>query len=144
MVLSDIRQIRRYHPSAVIISSDVSDYTVVADQTDPVQLVSSLHELFCRFDRLAKKYGIVKVKTVGDGYLACAGLFDNFEKGQNNQGSAILAQNALSFALDMLEEVSEHNAAHPNERKISIRVDMHCGKVLSGVVGHSKIQFDIF
>eukprot|EP00475_Leptophrys_vorax_P038672 TRINITY_DN686_c0_g1_i1.p1 TRINITY_DN686_c0_g1~~TRINITY_DN686_c0_g1_i1.p1 ORF type:complete len:1209 (+),score=259.06 TRINITY_DN686_c0_g1_i1:95-3721(+) len=141
----DIRGMHKSHPNVCVLSSDVCNFTMITEKMDPITLVSSLHELFTRFDALTGKYGLEKVKTVGDAYVACSGLFaENGLKSQTGYDLKSVVEAAVGMALDMQEEVAAYNQAHPDRTSIAIRVGVHCGHVFSGIVGHSKFQFDVF
>lgn len=142
--LHGIRGINRSHGIVTILASDVVNFTQIADAMDPHVLVERLNELFTMFDKLTEKYSIEKVKTVGDAYIAAGGLFSATEI-SSDQESKICSQvrAIVELALDMHEEVAAFNTRHP-DFEVSVRIGVHCGHVISGIIGHSKFQFDIF
>ena len=96
-------------------------------------MVSLLNVLMDEFDTLTMEYGIEKIKTVGDMYMAVAGVpvpaFDHATK-------------MADFALTMQEKVAEFNQAH--QLDIKFRIGMTFGNVVAGVIGHKKFIYDLW
>jgi len=103
----------------------------------PKQLVKDLHECFSYFDRLCAEHGMEKIKTIGDAYMAAGGV--PIESGSH-------AVDAIQVALAMRDFIAEGKA-----RKIAaglpyfeIRIGIHTGPVVAGIVGVKKFQYDIW
>jgi class 3 adenylate cyclase len=142
----DLRGIHKHHNEVAVIVADVVNFTFLSQKVGRILLISLLHELFCRFDILAEKYGLEKVKTVGDWYLCCSGLFDSCPKQNRRENYSMKLkkfESSILMALDMHEEVASLNRTYSNQVSISIRIGIHYGRVISGVIGNSKFQFDV-
>jgi class 3 adenylate cyclase len=92
-----------------------------------------LHELFSKYDHLCKRFGIYKVETIGDCYMACSGLLvDNPDH----------AQHVVQFAKAMLGAAA--SVRNPLGGSVHIRVGVHSGRVMSGIVGSIRSQYCLF
>jgi len=136
---TQIRRISRSHKNVVVLCSDVVGFTQIAANMGPVELVESLNDLFTRFDRLTEIYKLEKIKTIGDAYVACGGLFPSLEVDVLG-----LISRAIEMACDMHECVKQFNGEMNSENSFKIRIGVHVGNLYSGILGHSKFQFDIF
>ena len=122
---------------ATILFADFQGFTLLAEQLEPALLVDLLDEYFTAFDDIIARYGPEKVKTIGDAYMAVGGVF---ETDRRHPVSACLA------ALQMREKV----AAIRSRRKelalpaLELRVGIHSGPVVSGVIGIQRFTFDIW
>jgi class 3 adenylate cyclase len=116
-----------------VLFADLVSFTKLSTYLPPVELVESLNELFSMFDRLAERYGLEKIKTMGDAYMAVAGLpiprSDNVEA-------------AANMALHMLEGIER---VRPKTGKpFRMRIGMHTGPVIAGVIGTKKFTYDLW
>jgi class 3 adenylate cyclase len=125
------------HEKATVMFSDFSDFTSVASSYNPAELVEELNRAFCLFDGLSARYGVEKLKTIGDGYLCVAGLQgDPVEAG----GKMLkFAQEILAFVLKRKGEVEASGKKYWN-----IRIGVHCGPLVAGVVGVKRMAYDIW
>jgi adenylate cyclase len=119
---------RRYENVAVLFC-DVTNFTAYCDKHEPEDVVSRLDALFVIFERVAAKHGLEKIKTIGDGFLAVAGLLN---KVKDPIGSAVRC--GLEMASTLID-------AHLGWE---VRVGVNCGPVVAGVVGQERYQFDIW
>jgi adenylate cyclase len=119
---------RRYENVAVLFC-DVSNFTAYCDKHEPEEVVSRLDALFVIFERIAAKHGLEKIKTIGDGFMAAAGLL---HKVDDPVGTAVRCG---------LEMTSTLIDAHLGWE---VRVGVHAGPVVAGVVGQERYQFDIW
>jgi class 3 adenylate cyclase len=119
---------RRYENVAVLFC-DVTNFTAYCDKHEPEDVVSRLDALFVIFERIAAKHGLEKIKTIGDGFMAAAGLL---QKVNDPVGSAVRCG---------LEMTSTLIDAHLGWE---VRVGVHAGPVVAGVVGQERYQFDIW
>ncbi len=119
---------RRYENVAVLFC-DVTNFTAYCDVNEPEDVVSRLDALFVIFERVTAKHGLEKIKTIGDGFMAAAGLLHEIE---DPIGSAVRC--GLEMALALVE-------ANLNWE---VRVGVHAGPVIAGIVGQERYQFDIW
>ena len=115
------------HECVSIIFIDCVQFTPLAESQTPAQTMQTLHRLFSRFDALCSELGLYKVETVGDEYMAAAGLLS-----QRRQHAAA----ALAFGL------RAHGAARACG--LRVRVGVHSGPVTSGLVGRVRARFCLF
>jgi class 3 adenylate cyclase len=114
--------------------TDFVGFTLSSEQMAPGYLVSALNEYFTLFDEIIDRYGLEKLKTIGDSYMFASGLP---VKRASHAVDAVLA------ALDMVEVVKELGA-RDDGTGWNIRVGLHSGPVVAGVVGIRKFAFDIW
>ncbi|MHA1179719.1 MAG: adenylate/guanylate cyclase domain-containing protein [Alphaproteobacteria bacterium] len=119
---------RRYENVAVLFC-DVTNFTAYCDKHEPEEVISRLDALFVIFERVAAKHGLEKIKTIGDGFMAAAGLL---HKVDDPVGAAVRCG---------LEMASTLTDAHLGWE---VRVGVHAGPVVAGVVGQERYQFDIW
>ena len=119
-------------PDVTVIFIDVVSFTKYADTMSAIELVTMLDELFSDFDTVAKKYRIEKIKTIGDAYMAVAGLPEE---------DSIHHIHAAKFVLEINELVK---SKYKSKYKIQVRIGMHTGSVIAGVIGKSKFSYDLW
>jgi class 3 adenylate cyclase len=118
---------------ATILFADIVGFTEISGKMSPAQLVEILNGIFSRFDRLAEKHKLEKIKTIGDAYMVVGGL------PEPENGSA---QEVLQMALDMLETMKQFNKE--NNTDLKIRIGVHSGPVIAGVIGLKKFIYDLW
>ena len=116
-----------------VLFADIVGFTPLSFQMQPRALVGLLNEIFTLFDELAKHYQLEKIKTIGDAYMVVSGL----PVAQANHVSAM-----ANFALDIQKRMRAFNVTHPTE--LNIRLGMHTGPVVAGVIGTSKFSYDLW
>lgn len=121
------------HEDATVLFTDFAGFTQATSTMPADRMVAELNEIFAAFDEIAYAEGIEKIKTIGDSYMAAAGLSDN----QPDH-----ALRCTRVALRMLKFIEERN--HTAAFKWKIRVGIHSGPVISGVVGKRKYAYDIW
>ena len=132
------------HADVTVMFADIVDFTHMSEEMSPNETVHLLNDIFSEFDNLAEKYGIEKIKTVGDAYMAAGGL-----RGRNgigaggDTGSALHYVDAMAdISLDMLDFVSRYVA--PNGQRLSLRIGLATGPVVAGVIGRRKFSYDLW
>lgn len=120
--------------NVTILFTDFKNFTTVSEHLTPSELVAELHECFKVFDEIMKRYGIEKIKTVGDAYLAVCGLP---EPDMDHAAKVVYA------ALDIRDFMAERKAKL-GERSFRIRLGINSGTVVAGIVGVSKFAYDIW
>jgi class 3 adenylate cyclase len=127
----------RKHEQVSVLFSDIKGFTFIAEKLTPVKLVTQLDEVFGAFDNIIAKYGMEKIKTIGDAYMCACGLpqADN-----ENAGKAVKA------AIDMQHFIREFGLANKvqNLPVFEIRIGIHTGPLVAGVVGLRKFAYDIW
>jgi adenylate cyclase len=120
------------HDDVTVLFSDFVGFTRISAELPPDVLVAELDELFRGFDAICDETGVEKIKTVGDAYLAVGGL-----AGAASNGAVAAAETGLRMR-SLVE-------AHPHERaRWQIRIGIHSGPVVAGVVGASKFAYDVW
>ncbi len=118
---------------ATVLFSDIQGFTQIAEEMNPEALIDELDKFFFHFDSVVEKYNIEKIKTIGDAYMAAGGIP---EKNSTNPVEVVLA------ALEM-QSYMQHLKS--SRAKIwDLRIGIHTGPVIAGVVGHKKVSYDIW
>ena len=120
-------------PDATILFADLVGFTNLSARLSAVRLVELLNSLFTDFDRLSRQFGLEKIKTIGDAYMVAGGLLDA-------QPDHVEAVAELSLA--MLESVRE--AGRRIDEPLQIRIAIHTGPVVAGIIGTHKFIYDIW
>jgi class 3 adenylate cyclase len=116
-----------------VVFADIVGFTPLAASQTPTNLVQMLDGLFRAFDNCAAAAGVEKIKTIGDAYVAVAGL---------PVARADHARAAARFALSLRDSLGEYNAA--NGRALRLRIGMESGPVVAGVIGKHKFSYDLW
>jgi adenylate cyclase len=120
-----------------VLFSDIQGFTRIAEEMNPEVLIDELDRFFFHFDSLAEKYRIEKIKTIGDAYMCAGGIP---EKNRTNPVEVVLAALEMQKYMQFMKNDPAKTAA----RFWDIRIGIHTGTVIAGVVGHKKITFDIW
>jgi class 3 adenylate cyclase/uncharacterized protein HemY len=120
-----------------ILFTDFKEFTKIAEQLSAEELVGEINSCFESFDNICKKYGIEKIKTIGDSYMAAGGLPILSEDSVKN---TVLA--GLEMMACMINKKQEKKA--PKGTVFEMRVGIHTGDVIAGIVGVTKFQYDIW
>ncbi|MFO7934132.1 MAG: adenylate/guanylate cyclase domain-containing protein [Bacteroidales bacterium] len=121
------------YEKATVLFSDIQGFTRIAEEMNPELLIDELDKFFFHFDSVVDKYNIEKIKTIGDAYMAAGGIP---EKNSTNPVEVVLA------ALEMQSYMQ-----HLKSTKAEIwdlRIGIHTGPVIAGVIGHKKVSYDIW
>lgn len=121
------------HDNVSILFADIVDFTPRAQSQNHRDLVQFLNNLFTRFDLLAEKYGLEKIKTIGDAFMVAGGMPDP---------QVDHATRVAYMALEMLEETRKY-AAETNEA-VELRIGVHIGPAVAGVIGTKKPLYDVW
>jgi adenylate cyclase len=116
-----------------ILFADIVDFTPRASQSPPRELVRYLNRVFSEFDRLAEKYRLEKIKTIGDAYMVAGGMPDP-QVGH--------AADVANMALEILD-VTRKLSAELHE-DLAVRVGIHSGPAVAGVIGTRKLFYDVW
>jgi guanylate cyclase len=126
------RTIATHHPSASILFADVVNFTPMAAAMTPLELVELLNEVFHCFDSLVDRYGVEKIKTIGDCYMVAAGV-----PAERADHAAALA----NLSLDMKEAIESRTFGG---RRLDFRIGINSGPVVAGVIGRKKFIYDLW
>ena len=121
--------------NASVLFADIVGFTKITSTLDADTIVGALNALYSRIDLRAKREGIEKIKTIGDSYMAAAGLFGN-EPAEKN------ALAIVNFARGMLQDIEEFNAT--SNVKLFMRIGVNSGNLIAGVIGKTKFVYDIW
>ncbi|MFJ1268862.1 adenylate/guanylate cyclase domain-containing protein [Legionella lytica] len=121
------------YPQASVMFADIINFSELTDQLGPKKTVTVLNKLFAELDSITEKYHVEKVKTIGDNYMAVAGV-----PVQTTQH----AINMANYALAVLERMHAFNAAQ--QMNLQFRIGMTYGTVIAGVIGHKKFLYDVW
>ena len=121
------------HSEVTILFADVVGFTQLASRLLPSQLVEVLETLFGRFDDAARRHGIEKIKTIGDAYMAISGAPLSIERS---------VERVADFALEILRICEEYSRESGFD--LALRVGIHTGPVVAGVIGSSRLCYDLW
>jgi adenylate cyclase len=120
-----------------VLFSDIQGFTKLTEEMNPEVLIDELDKFFFYFDSVVEKLGIEKIKTIGDAYMCAGGIP---EKNRTNPVEVILAALEMQIYMSRLKETSELEGM----KLWDIRIGIHTGTVVAGVVGHKKLSYDIW
>jgi adenylate cyclase len=130
---AETRTIADQFTSASILFADVVDFTPLSERLPPADVVGILDHLFSHFDMLAERYGLEKIKTIGDCYMVAAGV--PTPRPDHARALALMA-------LDMLEAMrSSDDVGHLG---LELRVGINSGPVVAGVIGRKRFLYDLW
>ncbi|MCB9751911.1 MAG: adenylate/guanylate cyclase domain-containing protein [Myxococcales bacterium] len=121
------------YPAVTILFADIVGFTPLAERVPPEELVAILDELFADFDALVDARGLEKIKTIGDSYMVAAGV----PEARRDHAVAI-----AELALAIREATADFAARRGIE--LSLRIGAHSGAVVAGVIGRSKLAYDLW
>ena len=116
-----------------VLFADIAGFTGMAATRSPREVVDLLNDIFSEFDLLCEKHGVEKIKTIGDAYMAAAGLPDH----SPDHATAI-----VELALDMQDAVARRVV--DGDGPISLRIGINTGPVVAGVIGMKKFIYDVW
>jgi class 3 adenylate cyclase len=120
-----------------VLFSDIKGFTNVAEKMTAQELVKEINTYFSAFDGIIQKYGLEKIKTIGDAYVAAGGLPEK---------NSATVQNVVEAAIAMQTEIGKLKQERISSNKpfFELRIGIHTGPVVAGVVGIKKFQYDIW
>jgi guanylate cyclase len=130
---AETQPIADQHESASILFADVVDFTPWSERLPPADVVGFLDRLFSRFDRLAERHGLEKIKTIGDAYMVAAGV--PTPRPDHARALALMA-------LDMLDTMRADDEV--GQLGLELRVGINSGPVVAGVIGRKRFLYDLW
>jgi adenylate cyclase len=122
-----------HHDDITVLFADLAGFTVRSAHETPAETVAVLNEVFSVFDGLVRRYGLEKIRTIGDSYMVAAGV----PVARRDHAHAI-----CSMALDLRREVARLNADH--DWDLSFRIGINSGPAVAGIVGREKFHYDLW
>jgi adenylate cyclase len=122
-----------HYEDATVLFADIVGFGKITARMKAYEIIGCLNLLFTEFDRLAEDVGVEKIKTIGDNYMAVAGI----PTPRPNH-----ARTATKLALDMIKAAGRLHSRLPVP--FSIRVGLHSGPVIAGVIGTSRFAYDVW
>jgi class 3 adenylate cyclase len=126
-------RIAEHFDEVTVLFGDIAGFTPMSAEMTPQDLVAALDEVFSAFDDLAHRHGLEKIKTIGDAYMAVAGV---------PVPRADHAQAAAAMALEMRDLVARHRFL--GSRQLRMRIGIHTGPAVAGVIGRRKFIYDLW
>ncbi|MBK8396603.1 MAG: adenylate/guanylate cyclase domain-containing protein [Leptospiraceae bacterium] len=125
------------YDSVSVLFTDMAGFTAIAEKMKPEELLTELDHIFSVFDSIVKKHGVEKIKTIGDAYMAVGGIP---EVNQTNAVDSVLC------ALEFQDFMKFLQVKRKMEMKpfFELRLGIHTGSVVAGVIGHEKIAYDVW
>jgi histidine kinase len=127
----------RHYPAVTVLFADIKDFTRIAATMHPDDVVRELDRSFRAFDAILARHGVEKIKTIGDAYMCAGGL---------PVESKSHALDVVRAAIDMRDVMDTINAAKraTGEPVFELRIGVHTGPVVAGIVGNKKFAYDIW
>ncbi len=136
-IIRDLKEsgqtIPKRHNNVTILFTDFEGFTELVASISAITLVNELNDIFGRFDEIMEETEVEKIETIGDAYLAACGLEEEVTDH---------AVKCITAAQKMLSYLKDRNKSH--EIKWRMRVGIHSGTIVAGVVGKKKFAYDLF
>jgi class 3 adenylate cyclase len=127
----------RQFRDVTVMFTDFKNFTLISEKLSPAELVAEVDELFKAFDTIISRYNLEKIKTIGDSYMCAGGL---------PVPSSTHALDVIHAAQEILQYMKRHLRKKTEEggEQFEIRIGIHSGPVVAGVVGDRKFAYDIW
>ncbi len=119
----------RRHEDVAVLFADVVGFTAFCDHREPDEVLPILQEMVCSFEAASARHGLEKIKTIGDSYMGASGLL-------STSGNPV--ENCVNAGQEMIQ------AANSLDARWQIRVGIHIGPVMAGIVGDRRFSFDLW
>jgi class 3 adenylate cyclase len=135
MLRAGEEHIAEHFEHVTLLFTDIVRFTDLVGTITPHETMAMLNDLFMDFDEIAQRHGVTKLETVGDAFVAVAGI-------SGERDPCAQALQIARCALEMVECAGRHEL--PNSGNMLIRVGLHCGPAVGGVVGRTLPHYSIF
>jgi len=127
----------KYFEQVTVLFTDFKDFTTLSEKLSPKELIKELNECFSVFDQICETYQVEKIKTIGDAYMAAGGL---------PIPNKTNATDVLKAAVEMRNYIEKQKISRKElgQSYFDIRIGIHTGPVIAGIVGVKKFQYDIW
>ncbi|XP_076801487.1 atrial natriuretic peptide receptor 1-like isoform X2 [Clavelina lepadiformis] len=122
--------------SVTIFFSDIVGFTAISHGSEPLQVVNMLNDLYTEFDNIIGQFDVYKVETIGDAYMVVSGL--------PRKNGNLHAREIARMSLVLLDVVANFRIDHMPDTRLKLRVGMHTGPVVAGVVGLKMPRYCLF
>jgi class 3 adenylate cyclase len=126
-----------FYENVSILFTDFEGFTKIAERMSPEELLKTLDASFTQFDKITEKYNLEKLKTIGDSYMCAGGLPI---KNNTHPVDTCLASLELKLLMNQIKELQDSLGLEFWE----LRIGIHCGPVIAGVIGEKKFAYDIW
>lgn len=139
-VLRELNHVGKFSPkrfeNGTVLFADFVGFSKIAKKQKPLNLIKKLDAYFNKFDEITLRYKLEKIKTIGDAYMAVAGVTESALEPEIR--TALAAIEIRDFVKDQLVENEE------NKEDWNVRIGIHTGPLVAGIIGTQKISFDIW
>ncbi len=127
------RRIADFIDDVTVVFADIVGFTSLSSKIAASELVEVLNQVFHQLDQLSESHGLEKIKTIGDAYLAVGGIPPNLDEHERR---------CMQFALNALSTIE--STEYPEPIKLKLRIGMHTGPVVAGVIGDTRYIYDVW
>ena len=127
------KPIADHFEEASVIFIDIADFTQLSSRSTPEEIVNMLNDIFSTFEKITVKYGLEKIKTIGDCFMAASGIPVPRED---------YAQATALMALEAMNSMKDYKTFDGND--ILFRIGLDCGPTVAGVIGEQKFIYDLW
>ncbi|XP_039679031.1 retinal guanylyl cyclase 2-like isoform X2 [Perca fluviatilis] len=125
-----------HYSDCTLYFSDIVGFTTISFLSEPIEVVDLLNDLYTMFDAIIARHDVYKVETIGDAYMVASGI-------PNRNGNRHAGEVA-NMSLELLHSIGEFKIKHMPEIKVKIRIGLHSGPVVAGVVGLTMPRYCLF
>ena len=130
---NNIKTISMDNPEISVLFADIVSFTEMSEKISSEKIVGFLNDMFSQFDDLTEKYGVEKIKTIGDSYMVVSGM------PVQKEDHALTLFNLAKEMIKISAQFKDHNG-----NPIKLRIGINSGPAISGVIGKSKFAFDVW
>jgi adenylate cyclase len=125
-----------------VMFADIIDFTRLAEEMPPTFIVNLLNEVFSHFDQLAEKYGLEKIKTIGDAYMVAGGLDEHHRSNFDGEVAGGYSEAMCGMALEMRDYMNTLSGLR--KARLQLHIGVGTGPVVAGVIGMKKFIYDLW